>query len=123
MFDSASAPLRALGRFLHGQDFPRLGMSGPMGFFAILANRLPEAIRERVYALGGQVEAIPPERVKEIDSEEVARWMVSEYPQKRYPAMMIGSSNGAAVHLAAALDIPWLAQTFLALVRHSGIPP
>jgi hypothetical protein len=35
---------------------------------------------------------------------------------------MIGSSNGAAVHLCAALGIPWLPQTVLIPVQHPGIP-
>jgi hypothetical protein len=35
----------------------------------------------------------------------------------------IGSSNGALVHLWAALGIPWLPQTMLIPVRRSGVPP
>lgn len=48
--------------------------------------------------------------------------MVSEYPRRPYPAVAIGSSNGALVHLCSALGIPWLPQTFLVPVRHPGIP-
>ncbi len=36
---------------------------------------------------------------------------------------MIGSSNGAAIHLCAALGIPWLPQTVLIPVEHPGISP
>src|SRR6266851_6835286 len=36
---------------------------------------------------------------------------------------VVGSSNGAAVHLWAALGIPWLPQTFLVPVARSGVPP
>ncbi|HEV8714852.1 MAG TPA: hypothetical protein VGX03_18735 [Candidatus Binatia bacterium] len=57
------------------------------------------------------------------DAEQVAAWMVSLYPQHKYPAVMVGSSNGAAVHLCAALGIPWLPQTFLIPVARSGIHP
>jgi hypothetical protein len=49
--------------------------------------------------------------------------MVSLYPQRQYPAVMVGASNGAAVHLCAALGIPWLPQTFLIPVARSGIQP
>src|SRR5262249_11173098 len=35
----------------------------------------------------------------------------------------VGSSNGAAVHLWAALGIPWLPQTFLVPVARSGVYP
>lgn len=34
---------------------------------------------------------------------------------------MIGSSNGALLHLCTALGIPWLPQTFLIPVQRSGI--
>ena len=56
-------------------------------------------------------------------AEEVSRWVVSHYPRRRYPAAVIGSSNGALVHLCAALGIPWLPQTFLVPVRRSGVHP
>jgi len=35
----------------------------------------------------------------------------------------VGSSNGAVVHLAAALGAPWLPQTLLLPVRHGGVHP
>jgi hypothetical protein len=35
----------------------------------------------------------------------------------------IGSSNGAAVHLLAALGVPWLPQTFLMPVARAGLDP
>jgi len=49
--------------------------------------------------------------------------VVSHYPKRHYPSAVIGSSNGALVHLSAALGIPWLPQTFLIPVRRSGVPP
>jgi hypothetical protein len=49
--------------------------------------------------------------------------MTSLYPRRRYPLALIGSSNGAAVHLAAALGAPWLPQTFLVPVRNRGNDP
>ncbi len=50
------------------------------------------------------------------------QWVVDHYPRQRYSAVIIGSSNGAAVHLAAALGVPWLPQTLLP-VRQHGIHP
>lgn len=50
-------------------------------------------------------------------------WMTGHYPARRYPGVAVGSSNGALVHLCAALGIPWLPQTFLIPVRRTGIPP
>jgi hypothetical protein len=49
--------------------------------------------------------------------------MAGEYPQRKYQAICIGSSNGAMVHLCAALGIPWLPQTVLIPVRRHGIHP
>ena len=49
--------------------------------------------------------------------------MVSLYPQRTYPAVAVGSANGTAVHLWAALGTPWLPQIFLIPVARSGIPP
>jgi hypothetical protein len=118
-FDSAAAMLRALGRYLDGKDFPRVGnipaVLAPLG--AVL-NRLPRRVKETVYRLGGWIEAVPTDRLGEIHAETISEWAVGEYPRRRYPAAMVGSSNGALVHLCAALGIPWLPQTFLIPVHH-----
>src|SRR2546426_8710603 len=45
------------------------------------------------------------------------------HPRGKFPAVAIGSSNGAATHLFAALGIPWLPQTFLMPVKRSGPQP
>ena len=49
--------------------------------------------------------------------------MTSLYPSRRYPMALIGSSNGAAVHLAAAMGAPWLPQTFMVPVRNPSNDP
>ncbi len=126
-FDSATAMLRATARYLRGRDFPQLGMmpASAMPFMKPVAssvNALPEKVRERLYVHSGWGEAIPPKKLGDVRGEEVARWMVSEYPHRRYPAVAVGSSNGALVHLWAALGIPWLPQTFLIPVRRKVHP-
>ncbi len=110
-FDSATAMLRASASYLHGRSFPQLGTmpeaAMPLMKPAVrLINALPEKVRERLYVRSGWGEAVPPEKLGDVRAEEVARWMVSEYPQRRYPAAAVGSSNGALVHLWAALGIP-----------------
>jgi hypothetical protein len=119
-FDSASAMVRALASFLHGRDFPHLGVTAPPRPVARLVNALPARAREQVYIWSGAAEALPPRRLGLVRAEEIARWVAACYPRRAYPAAMIGSSNGAAVHLCAALGIPWLPQTFLIPVRHGG---
>jgi len=126
-FDSATAMLRATARYLRGKDFPVLGVM-PEALLPVLrlvgagVNALPRRLREKVYIYGGWGEAIRPEDLGTVSAGRVARWMVSEYPKRRYPAVAVGSSSGALTHLYAALGIPWLPQTFLVPVRHPGIP-
>src|SRR5215208_1612567 len=88
-----------------------------------VVNGLPRRVREEVYTWSGRSEAVPPKRLEQVRAEDVSRWVVSHYPLRRYPAAVIGSSNGALVHLYCALGIPWLPQTFLVPVRRSGGHP
>jgi hypothetical protein len=83
----------------------------------------PARAREKLVALNGALEGVSPRRLGSVDGEAVAAWIAAQYPERRYPAVAIGSSNGALPHLAAAFDMPWLPQTFLTLVRHLGNDP
>ncbi|TMH32465.1 MAG: hypothetical protein E6H66_13980 [Betaproteobacteria bacterium] len=129
-FDSATAMLRALASHCRGENFIALGsfpkwaipfMSG-VGW---LVNRMPEIVRNAVYTVSGWTEAVPQRRIvgPRTDPAGVARWLCGHYPKKRYPAIMIGSSNGALMHLCAACGIPWLPQTYLMPVGHRRLDP
>jgi hypothetical protein len=127
-FDSEAAMLHALGRYLNGKDFPMTGAMSPsieplMKPLVAAVNALPRRVREEVYTWSGRSEAVPPKKLDQVRAEDVSRWVASHYPRRRYPAAMIGSSNGALIHLCAALGIPWLPQTFLVPVRRSGVHP
>jgi hypothetical protein len=122
-FDSASAMLRATARFLHGRDFARLGMDDLVSHLIPVANRLPDRLREEVYTWSGWAEALPVDALGDVDLDEVGDWALRAYPERTYPAVAIGSSNGAAVHLWAALGVPWIPQTVLVPVRRSGVHP
>jgi len=120
--------LRATASFLRGRDFPVLGsvpkvLAPAMRPVAAAVNWLPERAREGVYVWSGASEAIPPGKLGEVRTEEISRWVASLYPRRRYQAVAVGSSNGALVHLYAALGIPWLPQTFLVPVRRDGVHP
>ena len=115
--------LRALARFLHGRDFPALGQGQWAAWLGPLANKLPVALRDLVFAAGGPLEAVPADKVGQVNAEVIAQWITDLYPKRRYPAVMIGSSNGALVHACAAMGIPWLPQTFLTLVRQRHPDP
>ncbi len=86
-------------------------------------NAIPRWLQEQVYIWSGWFEAISVDKLQTINAEQVAEWMVSLYPQPKYPAVAIGSANGAATHLWAAMGIPWLPQTFLVPVARSGVHP
>lgn len=124
-FDSASAMLRALGRFLHGRDFALMGLgpSGaePLARAAVAAvERLPDRHLQHLYSVGGWSEAVLPFLLGRVHAHRLADWVTAQYPERRYPAVMVGASNGAGLHLAAALGIPWLPQTLLVPVAQSG---
>lgn len=122
-FDSASALLLALTRALDGKPFPYLGQSLLKALPVRASALLPRALRCRAYAIASGSEANPTKRLGDIDLSAVAEWVSQSYPQRRYPAVMIGSSNGALTHLAAACGIPWLPQTLLIPVRRRGADP
>lgn len=116
-FDSASVMLRATARALDGRDFPHLGQSPLRALPVRLSRYLPPGPRRAAYAWLGAAEGIPPSRLGDVDMEAVAAWIVGQYPRRKYPGVVIGSSNGAAVHLHAGTAMPWLPQTLLIPVR------
>ncbi|GAA1907601.1 hypothetical protein GCM10009716_17050 [Streptomyces sodiiphilus] len=121
-FDSASAMLRANAAFLHGKSFPALGESPALKPFVRSTRALPARVRERVFIASGALETVSPRSVERIDVEDVSRWVLDEYPDRRYPAVAVGSSSGALTHLWTALGIPWLPQTFFIPVRQRVHP-
>lgn len=127
-FDSATAILRGAATALHGTDLPAIGAVpravAPLVVRVVpLVNALPRRAREQVYRYGSGGEAVPPEKLHTVSAEAVARWMVDRYPRRRYPAVVLGSSSGALAHLAAALDAPFLPQTFLLPVAQPQVHP
>lgn len=121
--DSATMALRALGNYLNGKDLPPEGIAPPIKALGGEAlSHLPDSVVETASTWAGWMNASSPDIVDEMQSETMSAWVLSQYPRRRYPAIMIGSSNGAAVHLGAALGIPWLPQTLLTCLRHTTDP-
>jgi hypothetical protein len=116
-FDSASAMVLANAAFLRGEPFAALGNPTFLKPPFRLIRHLPPWLREKLFIIGGATETVSPRRVHRLDMEEVSRWLEEEYPEGRYPAVAVGSSNGALTHLYAALGIPWLPQTLLIPAR------
>ena len=123
-FDSAAGMLRALSEFLHGRDFPGVGIASPrLKWPAMLLNRSPRWEREFAYRWTGWLGAIRPSALGGVRAEEMSEWTTGLYPARKYQAVAVGSASGALVHLCAALGIPWLPQTFLIPVRRHGVDP
>jgi hypothetical protein len=123
-FDSSTVPLQMLASYLEGRDHQLFGGS-PMGaaILSAMSHLVPPGMREHIYQLGGRKEAVSREELNAFDAEAAAQAIVDLYPPRRYPAIAIGSSNGAATHLCAALGIPWLPQNLLILAKGSELDP
>lgn len=116
-FDSASVLHAALVSALEGRPFSNLGNPEVQGRLIRLAARLPWPILREIYRRIGGAEGIAPETLGQVDLGVVAASFATAYPDRSYPAVVIGASNGALTHLAAAMQIPWLPQTVLIPVR------
>ena len=116
-FDSATALLRGLAACLRGRPVPAAGINPALRPLLPAVARLPAGLQELAYTLGGWSEAVPAGALGRVRAGDLAAWAAGQYPRRRYPAVLLGSANGAAAHLGAALGAPWLPQTFLVPVR------
>jgi len=124
-FDSASAMVVALARFLHGQDTPPLGKPAfrTLRPVVVAASLLPARVQESLYSVFSGAEGRDESEIARLDLDAISAGIAQAYPRRRYPAIVIGSSGGALVHLCAALGVPWLPQTLLLPVRQRGLSP
>ncbi|MBV9389181.1 MAG: hypothetical protein JOZ78_22405 [Chroococcidiopsidaceae cyanobacterium CP_BM_ER_R8_30] len=121
--DSASVTLRSLARYLHSENFRSGGIAPSVSAMGVDAvNQLPSYLLEPLLSWSGWMSAPSPEALEHVSLETISRWVVSLYPKRQYPAVAIGSCNGAATHLCAALGIPWLPQTLLIAMRRFTDP-
>jgi hypothetical protein len=117
-FDSTSSVILSLANFLHGRGFNSGGIvPNTPKFVAELINSIPEDTRKGIYKWSGWYDAVSPEELKDFREDKLSELLTGQYPKKKYPGVMIGSSNGAGAYLCAALGIPFLPQTFLLPVR------
>lgn len=116
-FDSSSSMVMALANCLHGKGFPGAGTVPESELLATIMNALPATLLKWMYVQGSGKGSIDPDKLDRVKAEEFSKWVTALYPPKKYPSLFIGSSNGAAVHLAAAMGVPWLPQTFLIPVK------
>jgi hypothetical protein len=117
-FDSSVNTVRAVGGFLHGEDHRALNMGPRSHLLAdVLATSPPDRVRAALFRAMGFQQGIPLDRVRQIDVDDYDEWAVRQYDKGPYPVVVIGSTSGGVVHLAAALGAPFLPQTTLTAVR------
>jgi hypothetical protein len=73
---------------------------------------LPAGLRREILAADAVDDAVPLPQIHQIDAEAVAAWMVDHYAESAYPAVVLGSPHGAAVHMAVACGAAWLPTSF-----------
>jgi hypothetical protein len=122
-FDSGVNMVRALGRFLKGRDHGGLSVGPSSRVLADAASMLPAGLRRRVFPGMGLSQGLPLDKVRSVDAQETAQWVVAQYGRGPYPVVAVGSASGAALHLAAALRAPYLPQTTLVSVRDLATHP
>ena len=121
-FDSSSSMLFSLGNFLSDSE-EGVGLPSRLPkMIGDLINITPESLRESIYKLSGMNDSLELDKLKKINDEYISQWIIDSYPEKKYPAIFIGSSNGALIHMCAALGIPWIPQTVLLPVSRKMDP-
>ena len=111
--DSATGMVIALSEFLQNEKFKGVGSVPTNDLYSTLINNLPINFRKKIYKWSGGFKALSPSELKSKNLEGIDKWIYNLYPHRKYPAIAIGSANGALIHLCAAMGIPWLPQTFL----------
>jgi hypothetical protein len=122
-FDSGVGVARTLGRFLRGKDNGGLSVGPASRGPADLASSPPTRARRGTFSAMGAAQGIPLDQARRISADDIAEWAAGQYGRGPYPAVVVGSPSGGAVHVAAALRAPFLPQTTLAAVRDLGTHP
>ncbi len=121
-FDSSSSMLFSLGNAIAGSE-QGTGIPDKLPkMIGDLVNITPEVLRESIYKLSGIQESLSISRLKKFNDQAWVQWITDTYPEKKFPAVVIGSSNGALIHLCALLGIPWIPQTILLAVARRMYP-
>ncbi|MEH0936187.1 hypothetical protein V6U80_13605 [Micromonospora sp. CPCC 205543] len=105
---TARVLVAAAARALRGADCADVGQPTALSRFT----PAPESVRRAAAARAAGRVALTPAQTAEVDAERVARWIVDQYPRRRYPGVVLGSPHASAVHLAVALGVPWLPAAF-----------
>ena len=122
-FDSSVNGVRAVGSFLKGKDHAGMSIGPSSRAAARLMTAPPDQARAMIFRGMGLGQGVPLHKAREIDVDELDQWVVRQYGRGPFPAVVIGSTSGGAVHLAAALGAPFLPQTTLVVLRDLATHP
>jgi hypothetical protein len=78
---------------------------------------VPGPIRSGALVGEAWADAVAVDAGETVDADAVATWIAERYPAASYPAVVLGSPHGSAIHLAAALGAAWLPTAFPVNVR------
>lgn len=112
--DSSTVVVRGIGALLHKRDFDPFCTTPIQKIGASLCNRLPKSTRKFLMERMTGSLGVDFNQAKKIRSDDLAEWVVSEYPQAQYDSVIIGVPSGGVGHLASYLGAPFLTQHFLA---------
>jgi hypothetical protein len=122
-FDSGTTMLASLKHSLRAEPFAGvLPVRYVPARLLQSVNVLPNDVRQWIYRAAGAEDALHRKLLDQVNMEHIAEQIVEGFPDRRFPAIAIGSANGALVHLCAALGIPWLPQTLLITAKRSVHP-
>jgi hypothetical protein len=121
-FDSSTGLVRALAAALHRRPYRRLDRSAALATAVRASRVMPRGLRMAAFREMGGREGIRPNALADLDPDRFAEWVCARYGRRRADVVAIGSSNGAVMHLCAAMGVPWLPQTFLVPVRRNAAP-
>lgn len=86
-------------------------------------SQLPVQPRRAALAADAVKEAVPVAWLEHLDADVIAQWITDHHQFKVYPAVVLGSPHGAAVHLAVACGAAWLPTSFTVTAPWPGGSP
>lgn len=72
-----------LAVFKKGEVFEGVGITPTNEFYAKFINNIPNLWKQKIYTLGGKVEATLIKSIKKIDAHEIDKWIYNIYPEKQ----------------------------------------
>jgi hypothetical protein len=123
-FDSSVNTVRAVGSYLDGKGHGALSMGPSSRILAdVVATSPPDRVRAAIFRVMGLGQGLPLDRARRIDVDVLDGWVTRQYGPGPFPVVVVGSTSGGVVHLAAALGAPFLPQTTLTSVRDLATRP